>query len=105
MNQAFIAVYVPSTPMLRVLKKSDGSNVWTSHAETKIKNDIFFTQGKNSTLCIVQNKTYSELDLDSNEISLERELHFNGFLISVTSTCGILGVCSSDAVTIFRMHH
>jgi hypothetical protein len=103
MDQQHIAVH--SVSRICVFKKVRTRDRWVIYVDHSVPGtkDLFFNPDHPSTLCIVGGNSCSVFDLNRSGVSFVWNFDLDGSLIAVTYKNGFLGVCSSRAMTIFRM--
>lgn len=124
MSCNYIVVYTPATQLFRVYRPLDSNDFnhemrqsnWAWYIDVHVAhNDLFFKEDSLSVLYIVQQNGISKTDLTFKapknwfdplpppEIQPYKNFHVDGDVTRAVYTPGFIGVCSSEAMTVFTM--
>jgi hypothetical protein len=124
MSCNYIVVYTPATHFFAVYRPLDSNDLgyeirqsnWAWYIDVHVQhNDLFFKEDTLSVLYIVQQNQVSKTDLTfkapknwfaalpPRDIQPDKDFHVDGNVTRAVYTPGFLGVCSSKAMTIFKM--
>jgi hypothetical protein len=124
MSRNYIVVYTPTTQLFAVYRPLDSNDLgyeirqsnWAWYIDVHVPhNDLFFKEDSLSVLYIVQQNQISKTDLTFKapknwfadlpppEIEPDKDFQVEGNVTRAVYTPGLLGVCSSEAMTVFKM--